>query len=142
MVYDLSDLVLTRTNDDRTEIAIDEATISSSDNMSWTLSDLRGLTAASGIYELSVVAAESQILSESGIPMTEGTSATWINGAGDANQDGRFDTADLIDVFKVAQFEDDIEKNSIWSSGDWNGDGDFDTSDLIAAFQHGQFERS
>ena len=55
--------------------------------------------------------------------------------AGDANVDGVFNSADLVRVFQIGQYEDDIEKNSVWSSGDWNCDGDFTTSDLITAFQ-------
>ena len=62
---------------------------------------------------------------------------TWV---GDANLDGEFSSSDLITVFQLRQYEDDIAGNSGWDAGDWNGDGDFDTSDLVAAFQDGGYE--
>ena len=62
---------------------------------------------------------------------------TWV---GDANLDGQFDSADMVDVFGAGQYEDDIIANSTWSTGDWNGDAEFDSSDLIFAFQHGGYE--
>ncbi len=58
---------------------------------------------------------------------------------GDANLDGRFDSADLITIFQAGQFEDSIAGNSTWSQGDWDGNGDFTTSDLVFAFQMGGY---
>ena len=58
---------------------------------------------------------------------------------GDANQDGTFDSADLILVFKAGEYEDGIPGNSTWAEGDWNCDGDFTTSDLVAALQDGGY---
>ncbi len=58
---------------------------------------------------------------------------------GDANLDGVFDSADLVDIFRAAEFEDDQKGNSTWSGGDWNGDGDFTTADIILAFQSGKY---
>ena len=60
---------------------------------------------------------------------------------GDANQDGRFDSQDLVAVFQSNEYRDDLEDNSTWSEGDWTCDGDFDTDDLVAAFQPGQYEQ-
>ena len=59
---------------------------------------------------------------------------------GDANRDGRFDTADLVQVLQAGEYEDGIEDNSTWEEGDWDGDGDFDTADLVLAFQTGLYE--
>ena len=59
---------------------------------------------------------------------------------GDCNGDGRFDTADLVQVLRAGEYEDGITGNSTWSTGDWNGDGDFDTGDLVAALQTGRYE--
>ncbi len=59
---------------------------------------------------------------------------------GDANLDGSFDTADLVHVLQLAEYEDGVARNSSWSSGDWNGDLEFDSSDLIAALREGGFE--
>ena len=58
---------------------------------------------------------------------------------GDVNSDGIFDSADLVKLFQVGEYEDDIEDNSLWSEGDWNCDGDFDTADLVVAFQAGTY---
>jgi hypothetical protein len=60
---------------------------------------------------------------------------------GDANQDGRFDSQDLVTVFQANEYRDEQEDNSTWSEGDWTCDGDFDTDDLVAAFQSGQYEQ-
>lgn len=56
---------------------------------------------------------------------------------GDANLDGQFDSDDLLAVFKIGEYEDDVNGNSGWSDGDWNGDREFDASDLIYAFLDG-----
>ena len=54
---------------------------------------------------------------------------------GDSNNDGVFDSADLVAIFAAGEYEDGIESNSTFAEGDWNGDGEFDSSDLVAAFQ-------
>jgi hypothetical protein len=59
---------------------------------------------------------------------------------GDANVDGMFDTADLVAVMQVGEYEDAIDDNSGWADGDWTGDADFDSSDLVRALQSGCFE--
>lgn len=58
---------------------------------------------------------------------------------GDSNFDGVFDSADLVRVFIVGEYEDDLPGNSTFADGDWNGDGDFTTSDLVFAFQAGAY---
>ncbi|MEM7316028.1 MAG: hypothetical protein AAF497_23070, partial [Planctomycetota bacterium] len=60
---------------------------------------------------------------------------------GDANLDGKFDSADLVAVFTVGEYEDQIAVNSTWASGDWTCDGEFSSSDLVASFQAGGFEQ-
>jgi hypothetical protein len=59
---------------------------------------------------------------------------------GDANIDGAFNSGDLVHVFQVGEYEDNIAGNSTWSDGDWTSDHEFDSSDLVAAFQAGQYE--
>jgi hypothetical protein len=59
---------------------------------------------------------------------------------GDANLDGAFDSSDLVVVFVVGEYEDDLTGNSGWRDGDWNCDGEFDTGDLILAFVTGDYE--
>lgn len=56
---------------------------------------------------------------------------------GDVNDDGTFNSADLVAIFQVGEYEDGIVNNSSFEDGDWNGDGEFDTSDLVFAFQLG-----
>lgn len=63
---------------------------------------------------------------------------TWI---GDADLDGRYDSGDMIGVFRAGLYEDQVAQNSTWGTGDWNGDGDFTSSDMIAAFQDGGYEK-
>ena len=63
---------------------------------------------------------------------------TWY---GDANLDGVFDTTDFVEVFQAGQYEDGLDKNSLWQTGDWNGDGEFDSGDFVTAFQGGGFEQ-
>ncbi len=60
--------------------------------------------------------------------------------AGDANRDGVFDTVDLLRVFQLGEYHDQVVGNSTWENGDWNGDGEFTSEDLVLAFQLGQFE--
>lgn len=60
---------------------------------------------------------------------------------GDANLDGKFDSADLVAVFTVGEYEDQITLNSTWATGDWTCDGEFSSSDLVASFQAGGFEQ-
>ncbi|MEZ6115618.1 MAG: hypothetical protein R3C28_03465 [Pirellulaceae bacterium] len=59
---------------------------------------------------------------------------------GDANLNGQFSSSDLVIALQGGEYEDDIPRNSTWSSGDWNGDGDFTTADLVLAFQDGGYE--
>ena len=62
--------------------------------------------------------------------------STWF---GDSNLDGEFNSGDLVDVFKAAKYELDID--AAWSDGDWNGDRRFDSGDLVVAFKNAGYER-
>lgn len=59
---------------------------------------------------------------------------------GDSNGDGRFDSADLVEIMQAGQYEDTFFRNSDYASGDWNGDREFNANDLIFAMQAGFFE--
>jgi hypothetical protein len=59
---------------------------------------------------------------------------------GDANLDGQFTTQDLVDVFRIGEYEDGIAGNSTWSDGDWDTDGEFTSHDLVFALQAGGYE--
>ena len=58
---------------------------------------------------------------------------------GDANLDGVFNSSDLVQVFEVGEYEDNIVGNSTFQDGDWNCDGEFDSNDLVLAFQAGHY---
>ena len=58
---------------------------------------------------------------------------------GDVNDDGVFDSSDLVALFQAGEYEDDLAGNSTFEEGDWNGDGDADSADLVFAFQSGRF---
>ncbi len=58
---------------------------------------------------------------------------------GDADLNGVFNSSDLVQVFRTAEYEDSLADNSTWSDGDWNCDGDFDSSDLVVAFRSGAY---
>ena len=60
--------------------------------------------------------------------------------AGDSNNDGYFNSDDMVLVFQGGEYEDDIVGNSTWAEGDWNGDGDFTSDDMVYAFQAGMYE--
>jgi hypothetical protein len=61
---------------------------------------------------------------------------TWI---GDANVDGTFSSADLVEVLAAGTYETDIDAE--WFSGDFNTSGRFDSSDLVAALADGGYEQ-
>ena len=58
---------------------------------------------------------------------------------GDSNNDGIFDSSDLVKVFQAGKYEDQVHRSATFEEGDWNGDGIFDSSDLVAAFQAGTY---
>ena len=60
---------------------------------------------------------------------------------GDVNDDGIFDSSDLILIFQAARYEDVEPADVTFEEGDWNDDGLFDSSDLILAFQMNHYER-
>jgi hypothetical protein len=61
---------------------------------------------------------------------------------GDANLDGRFDSADLVAVFQRGAYNDPNFGTLGWSAGDWNCDGRFDSQDLVLAFIAGFYEET
>jgi len=59
----------------------------------------------------------------------------------DVNFDGRFDSADLVEIFSAGQYDHGASVEVKWMTGDWNCDGVFDSSDLVAALQVGHYVR-
>jgi hypothetical protein len=58
---------------------------------------------------------------------------------GDVNDDGVFNSRDLVQVFQHGKYDDGICGNATFDEVDWNGDGDFDSKDLITAFEAGHY---
>lgn len=54
---------------------------------------------------------------------------------GDVNFDGQFNATDLLAVFQAGEYEDAMERNSVWTEGDWNCDSEFTSRDMVLAFQ-------
>ncbi len=59
--------------------------------------------------------------------------------AGDVNDDGLFNSSDLVAVFMAGEYEDALPRNSTFVEGDWNDDGEFNSSDLVLAFRLGHY---
>lgn len=58
---------------------------------------------------------------------------------GDTNLDGRFESIDLVELFLVGEYEDDVDRNSTWADGDRNCDGEFTSEDIVAVFHAGGY---
>jgi hypothetical protein len=71
----------------------------------------------------------------------ESWSVRWLENRplGDANGDGRFDAADLMQVLAAGKYEDDVPQNTAFVEGDWDGDGEFTTADLITVLAEGHY---
>jgi hypothetical protein len=59
---------------------------------------------------------------------------------GDVNFDGAFNTHDIVLLFQLNEYEDDVAGNSTYVDGDWNLDGEFTADDLFVALQRGGYE--
>jgi hypothetical protein len=60
---------------------------------------------------------------------------------GDADFNGTFASADLVQVLQAGEYEDFTTGNSTWATGDWDGDLEFGTSDLVTAIAAGGYEQ-
>jgi hypothetical protein len=58
---------------------------------------------------------------------------------GDANLDGEFNSADLVQVLAAGTYEADVV--SVWSTGDFDGDARTNSTDLVAALADGGYEQ-
>ncbi len=61
---------------------------------------------------------------------------TWF---GDSNLDHEFNSADLVSVFAVGNYE--TNQTAGWGEGDWDGDLIFGSGDLVVAFSDGGYEQ-
>jgi hypothetical protein len=57
--------------------------------------------------------------------------------AGDANEDGRFNQLDLVQVLQGGKYQS--RQPATWREGNWNGDDVFDQLDLVSALQTGNY---
>jgi hypothetical protein len=130
--FDLGDLTLSRSAGTTVSLLPGAATLTTADNVTWILGNVGPLTGGSGIYELRV-AAGGGVQDVGGNPMTEGATEKWVNGAGDANEDGAFDQLDVIAVLQGAKYLSG--QPASWSEGDWNGDRLVDQFDIILSQQ-------
>ncbi len=58
---------------------------------------------------------------------------------GDANLDGLFNSADLIQVFQAGLYDQPLVGQATWTTGDWNCDAQFTSTDLILALQRSEY---
>jgi hypothetical protein len=93
----------------------------------------------SGTAVITLTVSDGALTASDSFVLTVGNTELCLR-IGDSNHDGLFDSSDLVQIFTVGEYEDDIPGNSTWEEGDWNRDGDFDSSDLVAAFQCGSYE--
>jgi hypothetical protein len=57
--------------------------------------------------------------------------------SGDANRDRIFNSTDLVNIFQLGVYEQDVASD--WSSGDFNLDQRANSSDLVDAFQYNAY---
>ena len=57
---------------------------------------------------------------------------------GDSNDDGRFDSLDIVRVLQSGKYLSGLPAR--WEEGDWNGDGVFDQEDLVTALQASTYQ--
>ncbi len=131
--FDINDLSLRRFTDDAVSLLPDSATLTTADRVTWTLGNLAGQTAGSGIYVLTLAADGSNIRDQNGTQLRTGATTRWINGAGDANTDNQFNQFDLINILRPGLYLSDLP--ATWSTGDFNGDGRFNQFDVILTQQ-------
>ncbi len=74
---------------------------------------------------------------DAGTP-TPGRTDLRLRSTGDANEDGRFDTSDLVHAMQAGKYESAIA--ATFAEGDWNRDGLFDSADLLMAAATDRFE--
>ena len=86
---DLGDLSLTRNGGGN--LLTGSQSLTSADNITWTLGGLSGLTAASGAYTLTLTAAGSGIVDGVGNPLVANASDSWTT-------DAQPPTVDIVDV--------------------------------------------
>jgi Planctomycete extracellular len=95
--FNLADLSLTR--DGGANLLPASATLTSGNQINWTLGNLSGLTNVSGTYVLTLTAAGSGIADLAGNPLAVSASDTWIANIpelmGDANGDG------VVNIFDI-----------------------------------------
>lgn len=136
--FDLSDIEMT--NNGGVIPLPTTATLTTLDNVSWTIDNLGAASDQPGLYELTIRAAGSGIADNDGHRLAQNVETTWqdIRQAGDTNLDRLFDQRDVIQVLQAGDSYLSGRAAS-WGQGDWNGDGVFDQFDIVAAMQTGNY---
>jgi hypothetical protein len=99
--------------------------------------DARGIN--SGSYEVRLSDTPFPDTDFAQVPANIESGTIRIAVPGDSNLDGVFDSADLIEVLKRGEYEDNVPLNSDWLDGDWDGNGDFESGDFVYAIQAGHY---
>jgi hypothetical protein len=125
--FDLSNLNLDLVGDGQGNLLTAAQTLSTSDNVTWTLGNLDGLTNVTGDYTLTLSAGGSTIHDALGNPFGAPVQQSWTRAAwlpGDANTDGKVDLTDF------GILKDHFGVGNVWDEGDFNGDGQVDLLDF------------
>ena len=71
--------------------------------------------------------------------ITNGTQWYENRPIGDANNDGVFNSTDLVLLSQAGKYENEIVFDASFEQGDWNNDHEFTSADLVLAFQAGNY---
>jgi hypothetical protein len=116
--FNLADVHLTR--DGGSDLIDGAQTLTSTDNVTWTLGGLGSLTAAPGSYTLTLTALGSEIADAGGNELAQNAAVSWLMTttiAGDANLDLTVNDADFAILY--SNFG---KTNMLWTDGDFDGD--------------------
>ncbi len=129
--FDLTDLRLTLGGNN---LSLNGARLTTTDQQTWALGNLAGITSSVGTYQFTLTATGSGIADLAGNPLLVGGSTTWRMVApipGDFNLDG------VVDNLDKAIFFANVWTGKAWAQGDANGDGTVNGLDwdiLVANF--------
>jgi hypothetical protein len=135
--FETSDVMLGR--DGQTVDLTHVATLTSDDQMTWTLSGLAAVTDYPGRYEITISAEGTGITDRAGNWLRGPVFEEWsdVRVAGDANLDGQFNQLDIVRVLQSGKYRS--AEPAVWAEGDWTGDGLFSQLDIVAALQEGVY---
>jgi hypothetical protein len=124
--FDLADLQLTR---DSLSVPLSGATLTTTDQQTWTLGNLADITSSIGAYQLTLAASGSGIADVAGNALAAGAITTWQTVTpipGDFNRDG---TVNLVDL-NIWKANFGMISGATFEMGDGNHDGAVNLADL------------